>query len=87
MGKAHLNHIQAYARHFDIQKIFSIIDLLGVQCQEIREYPYYRCGSCPSGFTGNGSACYDIDEVKSIVLVLFHNFNPFDVTVRLSRAM
>lgn len=36
---------------------------LGVQCQEIREYPYYRCGACPAGFTGNGSACHDIDEV------------------------
>jgi thrombospondin 2/3/4/5 len=37
--------------------------LLGVQCVEINQHPYYRCGACPSGFSGNGSACHDIDEV------------------------
>ncbi|XP_072917244.1 LOW QUALITY PROTEIN: thrombospondin-3-like [Hemitrygon akajei] len=33
-----------------------------VTCRETYEYPGYRCGSCPEGFTGNGSHCSDIDE-------------------------
>ncbi|XP_078393092.1 thrombospondin-3a isoform X3 [Cetorhinus maximus] len=34
----------------------------GVDCMETYDYPGYRCGSCPEGFTGNGSHCTDIDE-------------------------
>ncbi|XP_069798548.1 LOW QUALITY PROTEIN: thrombospondin-3-like [Narcine bancroftii] len=33
-----------------------------VTCVETYEYPGYRCGPCPEGFTGNGSYCADIDE-------------------------
>ena len=24
--------------------------------------PYYRCGPCPQGLTGNGTYCSDVDE-------------------------
>ncbi|XP_067878926.1 thrombospondin-3a isoform X2 [Heterodontus francisci] len=34
----------------------------GVECMETYEYPGYRCGPCPEGFTGNGTHCTDIDE-------------------------
>ncbi|XP_072132003.1 thrombospondin-3-like [Mobula birostris] len=33
-----------------------------VVCMEMYEYPGYRCGPCPEGFSGNGSHCSDIDE-------------------------
>ncbi|XP_043540034.1 thrombospondin-3a [Chiloscyllium plagiosum] len=33
-----------------------------VECMETYEYPGFRCGSCPEGFTGNGTHCTDIDE-------------------------
>lgn len=28
------------------------------------EPPFYKCGSCPTGFTGNGTNCVDLDEVS-----------------------
>ncbi|RXG70279.1 Cartilage oligomeric matrix protein [Armadillidium vulgare] len=34
----------------------------GVQCGNINQPPYYRCGDCPPGLTGNGTICVDIDE-------------------------
>ncbi|KAH9520373.1 Thrombospondin-3 [Bulinus truncatus] len=34
----------------------------GVECYEVPGG--YRCGSCPPGFTGNGSVCQDIDECE-----------------------
>ncbi|XP_046875057.1 thrombospondin-3b-like isoform X3 [Hypomesus transpacificus] len=34
----------------------------GVSCTETREYPGYRCGSCPDGMKGNGTHCQDINE-------------------------
>ncbi|KAF4527641.1 hypothetical protein B566_EDAN010865, partial [Ephemera danica] len=34
----------------------------GVQCVNTEEAPYYRCGSCQHGFTGNGTLCHDLDE-------------------------
>lgn len=46
----------------------------GVQCIETSQLPYYKCGSCPSGWTGNGTACHDIDEViiSCSTLLLMH---------------
>ncbi|KAF5880205.1 thrombospondin-3, partial [Clarias magur] len=35
----------------------------GVACVDVSEFPGFRCGSCPSGTTGNGTHCQDIDEV------------------------
>lgn len=40
-----------------------LFTFIGVQCVETGQHPYYRCGACPSGWTGNGTACKDIDEV------------------------
>lgn len=37
----------------------------GVQCVDTDSFPYYRCGSCPAGFTGNGTNCRDLDEVST----------------------
>lgn len=39
--------------------------LLGVQCVDTDTFPYYRCGACPAGFTGNGTNCRDLDEVST----------------------
>lgn len=39
----------------------------GVTCQNLEDPPYYRCGACPAGTTGNGTFCSDVDEV-----CLFH---------------
>lgn len=35
----------------------------GVQCTRTEQHPYYRCGPCPHGYTGNGSHCNDLNEV------------------------
>jgi syndecan 4 len=35
-----------------------------VTCQNLEDPPYYRCGPCPAGTTGNGTFCSDIDEVN-----------------------
>lgn len=37
----------------------------GVHCQRMNQHPYYRCGACPHGFTGDGSSCSDINEVNN----------------------
>lgn len=42
-----------------------ILTNLGVQCHDIEEPPYYRCGACKVGLTGNGTHCTDLDEVSS----------------------
>lgn len=34
----------------------------GVRCTDTRDG--FQCGPCPEGYTGNGIACSDIDEVK-----------------------
>ena len=36
--------------------------LQGVECFNIDRPPYFRCGPCPNGLTGNGTSCSDIDE-------------------------
>jgi thrombospondin 2/3/4/5 len=41
-----------------------------VQCQSIDSHPYYRCGSCPDGYSGNGTDCRDIDEVGILLSVV-----------------
>ena len=33
-----------------------------MQCFNIDRPPYYRCGPCPQGLTGNGTYCSDVDE-------------------------
>ena len=33
-----------------------------MECFNIDRPPYYRCGPCPSGLTGNGTSCSDVDE-------------------------
>ncbi|XP_064416645.1 thrombospondin-3 [Latimeria chalumnae] len=38
----------------------------GVNCMETYDYPGYRCGPCPQGFTGNGTHCFDIDECSQV---------------------
>ncbi|CAL7945170.1 unnamed protein product [Xylocopa violacea] len=35
-----------------------------VQCYSIDEPPYFRCGCCPKGSSGNGSICIDINECE-----------------------
>ncbi|XP_078054614.1 thrombospondin-4-like isoform X2 [Mustelus asterias] len=35
----------------------------GVLCSEMADG--FKCGACPSGFTGNGTYCVDIDECQS----------------------
>jgi hypothetical protein len=37
---------------------------VGVQCLPCEEPPFFKCGSCPTGFTGNGTNCVDLDEVR-----------------------
>jgi syndecan 4 len=37
----------------------------GVQCGPLEEPPYFRCGACPPGSTGNGTTCHDLDEVST----------------------
>lgn len=39
--------------------------LLGVKCAINEEPPFYKCGSCLPGYTGNGTNCVDYDEVNS----------------------
>ncbi|XP_034246294.1 cartilage oligomeric matrix protein isoform X4 [Thrips palmi] len=34
----------------------------GVQCHPLQDHPFYRCGNCAAGFTGNGTTCHDLDE-------------------------
>ena len=34
----------------------------GVECFNIERPPYYRCGACPAGLSGNGTWCSDLDE-------------------------
>ena len=41
--------------------IFSML-FQNVECFPIDRPPYYRCGPCPSGLTGNGTSCSDVDE-------------------------
>lgn len=50
---------QFYYGHNSIKMTIS-----GVRCDNIPEHPYYRCGMCPEGMTGNGTRCHDIDEVS-----------------------
>jgi hypothetical protein len=38
------------------------LNLQGVQCFNMDRPPYYRCGPCPQGLTGNGTYCSDVDE-------------------------
>ena len=38
------------------------LDFQGVQCFNMDRPPYYRCGPCPQGLTGNGTYCSDVDE-------------------------
>ena len=38
------------------------MDFQGVQCFNMDRPPYYRCGPCPQGLTGNGTYCSDVDE-------------------------
>ena len=33
-----------------------------VECYNIEKPPYYKCGVCPEGLTGNGTWCNDLDE-------------------------
>ena len=33
-----------------------------VQCFNMDRPPYFRCGPCPQGLTGNGTYCSDVDE-------------------------
>ena len=33
-----------------------------VECYNIDNAPYYKCGVCPAGLTGNGTWCNDLDE-------------------------
>lgn len=40
---------------------------IGVQCGPTEDPPYFRCGSCPPGSTGNGTSCHDLDEVSIFV--------------------
>lgn len=35
----------------------------GVRCTDTRDG--FQCGPCPEGYTGNGIACSDVDEVNS----------------------
>ena len=36
----------------------------GVTCtNDLSLLPPYTCGSCPSGYLGDGQTCVDIDEV------------------------
>ncbi len=34
-----------------------------VECFNVKIAPFYQCGACPPGLTGNGINCTDIDEV------------------------
>jgi hypothetical protein len=42
----------------------------GVQCGQTEDPPYFRCGACPPGSTGNGTSCHDLDEVRASVCCL-----------------
>lgn len=35
----------------------------GVRCTDTRDG--FQCGPCPEGYTGNGIACSDVDEVNT----------------------
>jgi len=39
-----------------------MMSLKGVDCYNIDRPPYYRCGPCPEGTSGNGTYCSDLDE-------------------------
>jgi len=41
-----------------------MILVVGVKCVNIGTPPFYRCGQCPVGHTGNGTSCIDLDEVS-----------------------
>ncbi len=38
------------------------VHVQGVECFNIDRPPYYQCGSCPAGMSGNGTWCSDLDE-------------------------
>ena len=39
-----------------------LVDVQGVECFNIDQPPFFRCGPCPDGLTGNGTICSDVDE-------------------------
>lgn len=51
----------------DFPKKLSFFFLLGVKCTPENTYPFYKCAECPTGTTGNGTACNDIDECLTTV--------------------
>lgn len=55
---------------------------LGVQCTPCEEPPFYICGSCPLGFTGNGTNCVDLDEVRDPII--FYKINKHEIVIFMS---
>ena len=41
---------------------FLILTFQGVECFNLDRAPYFRCGACPEGLSGNGTWCSDLDE-------------------------
>ena len=39
-----------------------LVDVQGVECFNVDQPPFFRCGPCPDGLTGNGTICSDVDE-------------------------